>query len=298
MRVLVIGKSGQLARSLLNCAWPGGWEVVACGRPQLDLTRPETVHRAITDIMPDHIVNTAAYTAVDAAESDPETAFAINRDGAALLAEICAERGIPLVHISTDYVFDGTADEPYAETDTTSPIGVYGASKLAGEERVRNLLRQHLILRTAWVHSPHGRNFVRTMLELARDRDEIAVVHDQRGNPTYAPHLAEAIVALLQAVRTQKDLFPWGTYHVAGSGSASWHDLAREVFVHSERHGGPVARVVPIATADYPTPARRPANSRLDCTKLAATFGIRLPHWREGVARCVQRLLTTMGDTR
>ena len=292
MKVLIIGSSGQLARALMEATWPPGWEPAALGRPVVDLTQPETIAAALEREAPECIINAAAYTAVDKAESDRRTAFAINRDGVETLARACAARDIPLVHVSTDYVFDGSLNRPYSEDDPTSPATIYGMSKLAGEERIRALLPKHVILRTAWLFGPHGHNFVKTMLRLARTRDEIAVVDDQRGNPTYVPHLAEAIITLLRRLAAHPhSATVWGTYHLAGGGAATWAAMAREALAHSVRLGGPAARVRPITTADYPTPARRPMDSRLDCSKIARVLGITLPDWRRGVALCVQRLL-------
>jgi dTDP-4-dehydrorhamnose reductase len=204
------------------------------------------------------------------------------------MAEACEQRGIPLIHISTDYVFDGSKPAPYVECDPVAPLGAYGLSKLEGEQRVAAACRRHIILRTAWVLSPYSHNFVKTMLRLGLRRAEIGVVDDQIGNPTYAPHLAIAIltIAHIHLVKDGGGL-PWGVYHAAGAGEASWCDVARAVFLQSSRIEGPSPRVRPITTAEYPTPARRPANSRLDCSKLARTFGIRLPDWRVGIAECV-----------
>ncbi len=292
MKILLTGRAGQLAQSLLRADRPKSWDMVALGRPDLDIASGESVGKAVAETAPDVIVNAAAYTAVDKAESEREAAFAINRDGPAYLAEACRERNIPLIHISTDYVYDGTKHAPWVEDDPVAPLGVYGASKLAGEEAVKERLEQYIILRTAWVYSPFGHNFVKTMLRLAGERDELGVVDDQIGNPSYAPHLASAIITLLERLEVwQGGAMPWGIYHMAGKGEASWFDLAREVFARSQERGGPFAHVRAIGTKDYPTPARRPANSRLDCRKLEKNFGIGLPDWRTGVAECVDAIL-------
>ncbi|MGE0699487.1 MAG: dTDP-4-dehydrorhamnose reductase [Hyphomicrobiaceae bacterium] len=293
MRLLVAGWQGQLARALVEIA-PANprIEALAVGRPALDLVQPATIVRAMTDFRPDVIVNAAAYTAVDKAESEPDAAFALNRDGARRLAEEAARRGAAIIHVSTDYVFDGRKATPYVEDDATGPLGVYGRSKLEGEEAVRAANPRHCIVRTSWVHSAGGANFVRTMLRLASDRNVVRVVDDQIGTPTYAPHLAEAILALAQRVSGAGEGDPgWGTYHAAGTGAVTWCGLAREVFRLSGARGGPVAEVEAITTADYPTPARRPANSRLDCTRLDARHGIRLPVWEAGVVEGLNRLL-------
>jgi dTDP-4-dehydrorhamnose reductase len=290
MRVLVTGTAGQLARSLAAAAGRDV-EVVCVGRPQLDLAAPTGLASLICHHRPDLVVNAAAYTAVDKAESEPDLAHTINAAGAEAMARACADAAIPLVHMSTDYIFAGVKPEPYVESDATGPATAYGRSKLEGELRVRAACPRHLILRTAWVHSPYGHNFVKTMLRLAAARPEISVVDDQWGSPTYAPHLATAVLRIASSALHADG--PWGTYHVVGKGETTWCGLAREVFSASGAHGGPGARVIAITTAEFPTPARRPANSRLDCTKLANDYDVMLPHWRDGVADCVLQLLAT-----
>ena len=245
----------------------------------------------MTDFRPDVIINSAAYTAVDKAESEAPAALALNRDGARMLAEAAAKRGAAIIHISTDYVFDGSKPAPYLEDDPTGPINVYGWSKLEGEQAVVGANARHVIARTSWVYSPTGANFVKTMLRLAGERKELRIVDDQIGNPTYAPHLAKALLQIARSVLEDEPGQRWGTYHLAGAGTVSWCGFAREIFRVSATLGGPSADVAPIATADYPTPARRPANSRLDCSKAESTFGVVLPDWRAGVHDCVVRLL-------
>ncbi|MEZ5854066.1 MAG: dTDP-4-dehydrorhamnose reductase [Hyphomicrobiaceae bacterium] len=294
MRLLVAGWHGQLASALVEIA-PGEPDVkaLAVGRPALDLCEPASITRAMTDFGPDVVINTAAYTAVDKAESEPEAAFALNRDGARMLAEAAAKRGAAMIHVSTDYVFDGSKSSPYVETDPTAPLGVYGRSKLEGEIAVREANPRHAIVRTAWVHSPGGTNFVRTMLRLAADRPLLRVVDDQIGSPTYAPHLARAILHLARNLTGAPEGDErWGIYHAAGGGEVTWCGLARETFRISKSLGGPSADVEAITTADYPTPARRPANSRLDCTKLQKLHAITLPPWQAGVAEGVSRLVS------
>jgi dTDP-4-dehydrorhamnose reductase len=291
VKVLVIGRDGQLARSLAAAPKPDGLELAAIERPEIDLAKPETIAPVFDRIAPDLVINAAAYTAVDRAETEPELAHAVNAEGPGRVAAACARRGIPLIHISTDYVFDGTKPGPYFEDDAVAPLGVYGRSKLEGERRVAGECARHVILRTAWLVSPYGHNFVKSMLRLAASRTDIGVVDDQTGNPTYAPHLAEGILAIAQRYRVRgPNAVPWGVYHAAGSGEATWCDLAREVFQRSTDLGGVNAMVRPITTAEYPTPARRPANSRLDCCKLARAFDLRLPDWRVGVAECLRSL--------
>lgn len=291
MRLLIAGAQGQLARAMIALA-PAAEDVTAfaVGRPALDLTAPASVLGALADFKPDVIVNAAAYTAVDRAEQEPDAAMALNVDGPARLAEAAARRGAVLIHVSTDYVFDGTKPTAYVEDDATAPLGVYGRSKLAGEDAVRAVGGRHLILRTSWVHSPYGSNFVTRMLALAGGQSEVRVVDDRTGNPTYAPHLAEAILAVARVATNEPARAISGTYHVAGDGEATWCGFAREIMRASAAHGGPSADVVPATTADYPTLALRPANSRLDCGKLARDFGLTLPAWEQGVAECVARL--------
>lgn len=288
MRVLIAGKNGQLASALAALS---GVDAIAQGRDTLDISDQDSVARAVDATAPDVVVNAAAYTAVDKAETEENAAFAVNELGPRLLAEATAERGVPIIHVSTDYVFSGTKSEPYTEDDPVAPMGVYGKSKLAGEEAVQATNPKHVILRTAWVYSATGHNFVKTMLRLAGDRDQVNVVDDQYGNPTYAPHLAAAILDVSSAVAAPDKADAWGIYHLAGTGATTWCGLAREVFAQSKAAGGPSAEAVPISTADYPTPAARPANSRLDCGKAGDAFGIAMPPWQDGVKDCVARLL-------
>ena len=297
MRLLIAGWQGQVARSLVEMA-PGRPDVTACavGRAALNICEAKSIERALSAISPTVVINSAAYTAVDKAESEAERAFALNRDGARLLAEAAAKRGIPIIHISTDYVFDGTKREPYVESDATSPVTVFGRSKLEGEHAVRDANPRHIILRTSWIFSPSGRNFVKTMLSSAESQPRVRVVEDQRGSPTYAPHLVTAILELASIASRDNADGPWGVYHAANAGTATWRELAEESFAQSRLLGGPSADVEPISSADYPTPAQRPANAQLDCSKLSQNFGLRLPTWQAGVAECVARLLHPPSD--
>ncbi len=292
MRLLVAGAQGQLARALVDAGRArGGVSVAALGRPQLDLADAASIARAIEAKRPDLVVNAAAYTAVDKAESDPEAAFAINRDGAGALGSAARAAGCPIIHISTDYVFDGSKPEPYVETDATNPTGVYARSKLEGERAVAAANAHHIILRTAWLYAPYGSNFLRTMLRLARERPQLRVVADQRGNPTYAPHLADAILAIAAQLGDGSGAPAWGIYHAVASGETTWHGFATAIVAAAARLGVPQVPVVAITTPEYPTPATRPANSRLDCGKLARTFGLRLPPWQQGVDECTARIV-------
>lgn len=287
--ILVTGGTGQLASALAAAA-----DVHRVGRPTFDFDHPATIEAAFRTVAPRLVVNAAAYTAVDLAESEVDAAYRANRDGPATLARLCADADVPLIHVSTDYVFDGTKPEPYVETDSVAPQGVYGASKLAGEQAIQASGAKAIILRTAWVYAATGKNFVRTMLTLGKARDRLTVVADQHGCPTTAVDLADAILAIVARLdRTGWQPEYSGIFHAAGSGATTWHGLAVATFEAAGRHGANVPRVGPIATADWPTPARRPANSRLDCTRLHDVFGVRLPHWRQSLNRTVDTIFAT-----
>ena len=298
MKVLVIGREGQLARSLVEAADTMGVGVVSVGRPDVDLIDEKSVAAMVARERPDAVVNAAAYTAVDKAEAEPEIARAVNVLGAEYVARACAASSVPLIHISTDYVFDGMKDGAYREDDPTGPINAYGESKLEGEHRVAKACERHLILRTAWVHSPWGANFVKTMLRLAADRPAISVVDDQRGSPTYAPHLARIVLAVAARAAADPTDTRWGIYHAVGGGETTWFGFAREIFRFAAEQGLPTADVVAIATSAFPTPARRPANSRLNCDKLRLLFGLELPDWHIGAQDCVARLSGSMSGRR
>jgi dTDP-4-dehydrorhamnose reductase len=264
----------------------------AIGRPGLDICDPRAIERALGEIEPDVLINLAGYTDVDGAESEPELAFALNSVGAQLLAEAAARRHVPIIHISTCYVFDGHKPSAYVETDIAQPSTTYGKSRLAGELAVQTANPKHLILRTGWIFSPYGRCFVSNILQRAQLGMPLKIVNDQYGNPTYAPHLASAIlaVALQVTAQAEKDK-SWGVYHAAGSGAATWYDVAQEVFSASGELAKLSASFEPISSAAYATRSGRPPNSQLDCTKLKRTFGVSLPAWQAGVRECVQQLL-------
>jgi dTDP-4-dehydrorhamnose reductase len=287
VRILLTGREGQVARCLLETAqgWPE-LELVSAGRPEVDLAQRGSVARVIRALLPDLVINAAAYTAVDQAEDEPELAFRINAEAAGEAAAAAREVGSGIIQLSTDYVFDGQATAPYSEDAPTTPLSVYGRSKLAGEEAVRAANPEHLILRTAWVYSPFGRNFVRTMVAAARERKSLDVVDDQRGSPTSALDLAGAILAIASR-------WPEGggkTYHLAGTGNASWFELASEVMASCRRLGLPAAEVHPIRSADWPTRAARPPFAVLDCARIKRDLGLSLPDWRQSVAATVERL--------
>lgn len=291
MRVLVTGARGQLALSLVRgAAAIPGMELCTAARPHLDLERLETIEPAVRAAAPDLVVNAAAYTAVDQAEDEPERAFRINGEAAGELAAAARRHGARIVQVSTDYVFDGTGEGPYAETAPTRPLGVYGRSKLEGERRVAEANPDHVIVRTAWVYSPFGHNFVRTMLAAATKRSELNVVADQRGNPTAATAIADGLFALIGRWRDRPGLGLGGTYHLAGTGVATWFDFATAIFEEAARLGLPAASVRPIRTEDWPTRAARPANSMLDSGRFADDFGYRAPPWRKSLAAVVAEL--------
>ena len=290
MRIAVTGKTGQVVTSLIERA-AGSHEIVTLGRPECDLADLATVAPAIMAARPDVVVNAGAFTAVDGAENARDAAFAINGAGAGEVARAAHEMGIPIIHISTDYVFDGSKPAPYLTSDPVAPLGVYGASKLAGEQAVLANHPEAVILRTAWVYSPFGGNFVKTMLRLAETRDSLGVVADQIGNPTSALDIADGVLAVAVALINGPQAAPRGIFHMTGGGEASWAELAEAVFAASAGHGGPSAQVNHITTSEYPTPAARPANSRLDCALLEQAYGVRLPDWRASVAQVVARLI-------
>lgn len=290
MKVLVTGREGQLARGLLEAADGAAVQVAAIGRPELDLADEKSVAAVVAREHPDIVVNAAAHTAVDKAETEPAVARAVNALGAEHVARACAAHSIPIIHISTDYVFDGTKHGPYVEDDPTAPINVYGRTKLEGEQRVAKACERHLILRTAWLHSRWGANFVKTMLRLGATRPSISVVDDQLGSPTYAPDLARIVLAAAARIVADPAGMRWGIYHAVGGGETTRFGFAREVFRCAAQHGLPVADVTAIAASAYPTPARRPANSRLNCDRLRSLLGLELPDWRVGVQDCVARL--------
>jgi dTDP-4-dehydrorhamnose reductase len=293
MRLYVIGGQGQVARSLREAAAGDASIVFGCGeRPAVDLLRPASISQALAAFRPDLVVNPAAYTAVDKAESEPDQAFALNRDGAGAVAAATAALGVPLIHLSTDYVFDGAKAAPYVESDPVAPQGVYGRSKLEGERAVASAHPSHIILRTAWVYAPFGGNFVRTMLRLSAERDSLRVVDDQIGCPTYAPDIAAAILAIASKVVAGgwRPEFT-GVTHLAGPDAVTWHGFAEAIIAGAAARGGRSVPVHPIPSSDYPTPAARPANSKLSTARLATLFDVRLPPLKRSLDDCLDRLL-------
>ncbi len=291
--ILITGGSGQLGDALAKLCTARGIAFRAVSRPEFDFEKPGTVAACFAAVKPDIVVNAAAYTAVDKAETEQDAASASNHTGPLALAKLCEGAGIPFIHISTDYVFDGNKGEPYIETDQTGPTGVYGATKRDGEAAIlNNTTAKAIILRTAWVYAAHGKNFARTMLNAGRKMPLLKVVADQRGTPTAAPDLAAAILGIV----TKLGETGWrneyrGIYHATGAGETTWHGFATAIFAEAAKHGYTAPEVQPIATADWPTPTRRPPDSRLDCGKLERVFGVTLPEWRASLGGIVTGLL-------
>ncbi|KQH88785.1 dTDP-4-dehydrorhamnose reductase [Vibrio fluvialis] len=279
MKVLITGCNGQVGHCLTE-RLKSKAEILAFDYEGLDITDRKAVSKIVADFKPDYIINAAAHTAVDRAEQEVELSYAINRDGPQYLAQSAQQLNAVMLHISTDYVFDGAGDKPYDETDNTSPQGVYGQTKLAGELVVAQSCEKHLILRTAWVFGEHGNNFVKTMLRLAQTRDELSIVGDQFGGPTYAGDIADTLIAMVDYIE-QGQQPAWGVYHFAGMPYASWYEFAAKIFQLAEAKGvlAKQPKISSIPTSAYPTPAKRPANSRLDCSKIIKQFGIKPSDW-------------------
>lgn len=289
-RILVTGANGQLGSELARTALPQGWEVVALNRAVLDLAEPDVILAKLAEAPWSAVINGAAYTAVDDAETDQVAAWRINALAPAALGAACAAAGIPLVQVSTDYVFAGDKAGAWEVDDPVAPLSVYGASKLGGELAVRTSGARHAIVRTAWVVSAHGRNFVKTMLRVGADRDRLSVVDDQIGSPTSAADLAGALVSI--AIRLADDVqVPSGTFHFSNAGAVSWAGFATEIFRQSAARGGPTSEVTPITTAEYPTPARRPANSLLSHAAIQAAYGITPRPWQNALADILDELI-------
>lgn len=285
MKILITGSAGQLSREL-QLALAGEGKVLALGHKLLDLAEPTQIRRQVRLLRPDLIVNAAAYTAVDSAQGDRERAFAVNAIGPGVLAEEAAALGVPLIHYSTDYVFDGSKTEPYREEDLPAPLSVYGASKLAGEQAIQAVGGDHLILRTSWVYSLHGRNFLLTMQRLLQERDALSVVDDEIGAPTWAGTIAQVTAEIVRKRRSGSG-GPGGLYHLTASGETSWYGFACHIAQHLQSQGLLRARIEPIRSANYPTAAQRPLNSRLSCARLQRDWQISLPNWETALQRCL-----------
>jgi dTDP-4-dehydrorhamnose reductase len=275
-----------LGQELEQFAWPAGAQILQVDRSACDVTDPVMIGRTVLEAGPDVVVNVAAYTAVDRAESEPDVAMRTNAEGPAALARSCAEAGAALIHMSTDYVFDGAKKEPYVEDDAVNPLSVYGRTKLAGERAIRALLERHVIVRTSWVFSSHGSNFVRTMLRLGSRRQEIGVVTDQLGAPTAARDIARSVAAIATAIDGDEGI--WGTFHYSSAEPTTWAGFAQAIFGASR--GCSHVRVVPITSAEFGAPARRPANSVLDCCRIRGAYGIEQPSWRSAMTDTIDEL--------
>ena len=285
MRILISGKHGQVSSELQKRLGAMG-ELVVPGRDQLDLAQPEQIRQQVRRVRPDLIINAAAYTAVDKAQSEKAAAFAVNAQAPGILAEEAAALGIPLIHYSTDYVFDGRKGAPYTETDATNPLGVYGESKLAGEQAITAVQGKHLILRTSWVYSTHGHNFLLTMQRLLQEKPELRIVADQIGAPTWAGTIANSTLALIERWQAGES-GAWGTYHLSAQGETSWFGFAQAIGEALREQGKPCAHLLPIPSSDYPTPAARPLNSRLDCSRLLREWGVSQPDWQTALRKCL-----------
>lgn len=292
MRFLVLGGSGQLGTQLRILALPQGVTLVAPTRSAVDLGNAAAIQRIVAAEPWSAVIDAAGYTKVDRAESEEELAFAINAEAAACLASETGKRGIPLIYISSDYVFDGRKGAPYVETDAAAPLNAYGRSKLAGERRVSAANSRHVILRTAWLYSPHGTNFVRTILRLAREQERLTVVDDQLGCPTSARDLAQACLDIALLCAAEPEQTQYGVYHFAGAGAATWFELANAVVEQAAGQLDRLPQLVPIASFQRPSPALRPADSRLDCTAIRTAFGLAPRPWRRALAETVDSLLT------
>lgn len=292
MKLLVTGCKGMLGQDLVPRLKEAGFELHCVDIAEMDITKRNLVLDRVVSVSPDLGINCSAYTAVDKAESEQDLAFAVNRDGPAHLAEACGKLGIPLVHISTDYVFDGEGSRPYREDDEANPIGVYARSKWEGEEEVRRRLDKHIIVRTSWLFGFHGNNFVKTILRLAGERDQLRVVNDQKGCPTWTGHLAQTLTQIADRIQVNTKDTPWGTYHYCGQGATTWFDFAVDIVETGRRYKElKVSQITPIPTSDYPTPAKRPMNSALDCNKIKRELGIEPKPWKEGLAVVLEELV-------
>jgi dTDP-4-dehydrorhamnose reductase len=292
MKVLITGADGQLGRELVRLGRRLGFEVYGLNRQQLDITNENQIPEIFERISPSVVINSAAYTQVDRAESESDLAYAVNKDGPAFLARHCANNHLTLIHISTDYVFDGTKGRPYRESDPVAPLGVYGRSKSEGETAIRTQLANHIIVRTSWLYGVYGNNFVKTILKLATEKNALQVVADQVGSPTSAADLAEAILTITRKISTNEK-FDWGTYHYCCKGFTTWHGLAEKIIDLAAPHAAFQARQVEaITTAEWPTPAKRPPYSVLDCTRIKSQFGIAPTPWQQSLKRTIDRIFT------
>ncbi len=289
LHLLVLGSLGMLGRDLVERIRQDGMRATGLDMPGIDITKAVETEDLIGSIAPDVVINCAAYTAVDKAEIEIEAAYAVNRDGAANIARACNRLRIPLIHISTDYVFDGSAKRAYREDDAANPISIYGRSKWEGEEAIRSALNEHLIVRTSWLFGSHGNNFVKTILRLAREREELRIVADQHGCPTWTGDLSKALAQISKQILEDEISARWGTYHFCGEGETTWYGFTQAIIEEErQREKLKAARIVPISTTEYPLPAKRPQRSALDCAKIKSAFGIAPAPWRKGLVKVLQ----------
>jgi dTDP-4-dehydrorhamnose reductase len=297
MKILLIGNQGMLGRDLQPRLEEAGFSLKGLDIADMDITRSDDILPHFESFGPDLVINCAAYTAVDKAESEAELAYSVNKDGPANLSSACKKIRIPFIHISTDYVFNGNAKRPYREGDPVSPLGAYGRSKWEGEEAVRSLLEQHIIMRTSWLYGVHGHNFVKTIIRLSHEKEEIRVVADQKGCPTWTGDLSDALVILVQRIDKGSREVSWGTYHFCGAGKTSWYELALAVVKEASRRSSlKVLSVLPIPTSDYPTPAKRPMWSVMDCSKIQDTFDIKPKKWEKSLTVMIEKLYENIGS--
>ena len=292
MKILITGARGQLGQELTRQGRASDFRIESLNRQELDISNEDQLAQVLPNVSPSIVINAAAYTDVDEAENESDMAYAVNKDGPAYLARYCSDHGIALIHISTDYVFDGTKGRPYRENDPISPLGVYGQSKAQGEAVIRSRLKNHIIVRSSWLYSVYGNNFVKTILKLIHERPNIRVVADQLGSPTSASDLAEALLIIVTKIATGGN-FDWGTYHYCGKGITTWHGLAEKIIQLAQSYGPlPIKQVTPISTTEWPTLAKRPPYSALDCSRLKSHFGIELKPWQESLKHTMNRLFS------
>ena len=290
MKVLITGANGQLGRELVRLGQRFEFEVHSFSRQQLDITNKNQIEQIFSRISPSLVINAAAYTQVDRAESESDLAYAVNKDGPAYLARYCDDNHLTLIHISTDYVFDGTKGRPYQESDPIAPLGVYGQSKAQGETAIRSILPNHIIVRTSWLYAVYGNNFVKTILKLATEKTTLRVVADQFGSPTSAADLANAVLTIARKISASEKIY-WGTYHYCCKGITTWHALAEKIIELAMPYAALRARhVEAITTAEWPTPAKRPPYSVLDCSRLKSRFGIEPEAWQQSLKHTIDRI--------
>jgi len=291
MKLLIIGSKGQLGSELVIECKRNDFSFLDLDLPEFNITDPAQVEKTVADFKPSIVINASAYTNVDEAETDPEIVFSVNSDGPANLAVPCDKNRIPIIHVSTDYVFDGSKGQPYTESDPVSPLGVYGKSKEEGESKLRSILNQHIILRTSWLYGTYGNNFVKTMLKLGNEKEILKVVSDQYGSPTCAADLAEAVVNISKQISLNPKI-AWGTYHYCGHGVTTWHKFAKAIFeIAGQYHNYKVTSVEAITTAQYPARTKRPAFSALDCNLIKKHFGINTKPWQGSLEKTIERIL-------